>query len=85
MTTDQTDQTDLREPEERPRKLLRNAAECALCYDVIESKHRHDFVTCSCYSDENKTGIFVDGGLAYVRRGAYNLGHIIDRCEWGDA
>src|SRR5262245_30845145 len=34
---------------ERPdRKITRNAAECLECGDVIESRHRHDFVRCKC-------------------------------------
>jgi len=40
-----------------------NKAMCALCGDVIESKHRHDFVKCKC----GKT--FVDGGNEYMRAG----------------
>ena len=40
----------------------RNAAKCALCKDVIESRSRHDFVTCGCGS------ISVDGGADYKRR-----------------
>ena len=44
-------------------KLTRNAARCLKCGDVIESKHRHDFVWCKCGE------IFVDGGLDYVRCG----------------
>lgn len=36
---------------------------CILCEDIIESKHRHDFVTCSCRS------CFVDGGNDYLRIG----------------
>jgi hypothetical protein len=43
-------------------KILKNAAECPLCHDVIESVHRHDFVSCSCGS------ISVDGGKEYTRR-----------------
>lgn len=27
----------------------RNRAECLNCGDIIESKFRHDFVTCSCF------------------------------------
>lgn len=42
--------------------LLRNAVKCLKCNNVIESKHRHDFVTCSCGN------ISVDGGLEYLRR-----------------
>lgn len=39
-----------------------NKARCKKCGDVIESKYRHDFVTCNC-----KT-ISVDGGRDYLRR-----------------
>ena len=41
----------------------KNQAKCRKCKDVIESKHRHDFVSCKCGS------IFVDGGNDYIRRG----------------
>jgi len=44
-------------------KVIRNAAQCRKCGDIIESKHVHDFKWCSCHS------IFVDGGMEYVRRG----------------
>lgn len=43
--------------------LIKNSAQCAKCGDILESKHRHDFVVCSCQS------IFIDGGLDYVRYG----------------
>ena len=45
------------------RQILRNRARCSACGDVIESKFRHDWVQCSC------KGVFVDGGLDYLRRG----------------
>ena len=41
----------------------RNIVKCRKCGDVIESKHRHDFVMCMCGS------IFTDGGQDYIRRG----------------
>lgn len=44
-------------------KLIRNALRCLDCKDVIESKHRHDFVQCTCGN------VFVDGGLEYQRIG----------------
>ena len=44
-------------------KVIRNAAQCRKCGDVIESKGVHDFRWCSCHS------IFVDGGQEYIRRG----------------
>lgn len=40
---------------------MRNRAKCKLCEDIIESKHRHDYVTCKCGQ------ISVDGGNAYHR------------------
>lgn len=44
------------------RRILKNALKCLRCGDIIESKHRHDFQTCSC-------GNFsVDGGHDYIRR-----------------
>jgi len=44
------------------KKILSNKAQCRKCGDIIESKHRHDFVWCSCKA------IAVDGGLDYLRR-----------------
>lgn len=62
-------------------QIIRNAAECRRCGDVIESKHRHDYVTCSCWNNDKRIGIFVDGGKAYRRWGAFNINDIIDRSE----
>lgn len=42
-------------------KMIVNAAKCMGCGDIIESKHHHDFRTCSCGS------LSVDGGLEYTR------------------
>lgn len=52
------------------RTLKRNAIQCRLCGDVIESKHRHDFKYCSCRA------IFIDGGLDYSRMGG-EIGNMI--------
>ena len=43
--------------------IIRNAAQCAQCNDIIESTYRHDFKYCSCES------IFVDGGTDYIHSG----------------
>lgn len=43
------------------RDLLKNRAKCKLCQSVIESFHRHDFVTCKCGE------ISVDGGDQYMK------------------
>lgn len=58
-------------------RLTRNAAQCNACGDVIESKHRHDFVSCSCRA------IFIDGGLDYVRGGG-QFEDFISLAEWVD-
>jgi len=42
--------------------IIRNRGRCKKCGDVIESKYRHDFVTCTCGA------ISVDGGNAYLKR-----------------
>lgn len=44
------------------REIIRNAIQCKLCGDVIESKNRHMFVTCKCGACS------VDGGHDYFRR-----------------
>jgi hypothetical protein len=43
-------------------KILSNKIKCNFCQDVIESKHRHDFVWCSCGT------VAVDGGKDYLKR-----------------
>ena len=43
-------------------KIIRNSARCKWCDVEIESKHRHDFVTCSCGR------LSVDGGHDYLKR-----------------
>ena len=56
-----------------------NRCKCSICGDIIESKHRHDFVKCGCGT------IFTDGGRDYIRRGFKNPDDIIDLSEyWGD-
>jgi hypothetical protein len=59
----------------RTEMITKNAVECRLCGDVVESIHRHDFVFCKCGE------IAVDGGKDYLRRTAGNLNNIIDRSE----
>ena len=44
---------------------IRNRARCKKCGDIIESKYRHDFVTCTCGA------VSVDGGKDYFRRVGY--------------
>lgn len=53
--------------------IIQNAASCLGCGDFIVSKHRHDFVTCTCGS------ISVDGGQSYLRRvGSFAPGTYVD-------
>ena len=42
--------------------IVENTVVCLSCGDKIVSKHRHDFVTCTCGS------VSVDGGQEYLRR-----------------
>ena len=42
--------------------IIKNAVSCLACGDFIVSKHRHDFVTCTCGA------VSVDGGQSYLRR-----------------
>lgn len=42
--------------------ILENKIKCKHCGEIIESRHRHDFVMCGC----GKCG--VDGGKDYLRR-----------------
>lgn len=44
------------------QKILVNKIKCNKCGDIIESKSRNDFRTCSCGA------VSVDGGLDYIRR-----------------
>lgn len=49
--------------------IVRNSAKCLTCGDEIESRHRHDYVTCSCGA------LSVDGGTSYLRRVLREEGH----------
>ena len=60
------------------KKIVSNKARCRLCGDVIESKNRHDWQTCSCGA------IFVDGGREYLRRGAKNFEDLEELSEYED-
>lgn len=44
------------------KRIIRNAAKCQKCGDVIESKSTHDLRWCQCRA------LGVDGGKDYVRR-----------------
>ena len=42
--------------------IIKNQVKCNHCGEIIESKHFHDFKTCSCGA------VSVDGGHYYLRR-----------------
>ena len=44
------------------QKLKENKAICLVCGEILESKYKHDFNTCSCGN------LSVDGGKDYIRR-----------------
>ena len=56
--------------------ILRNAIQCKICGDIIESVSVHDFKTCSCGACS------VDGGHDYLRRCAKSLDDFIDLSEF---
>lgn len=61
------------------QRILRNKAKCLKCGDVIESKYRWDYVSCSCGS------LAVDGGRDYLKRcGSLEEGSYEDLSEYTD-
>lgn len=59
-------------------KIIKNSIRCKTCGDVIESRHVHDFVWCSC-----KT-CAVDGGTVYLRRLAKSEDSFEELSEYDD-
>ena len=57
--------------------LTRNAIKCLVCNTVLESKHQHNFRSCSCHDQS-----FVDGGMLYTRIGAVDLDLVENLCEY---
>lgn len=43
--------------------MIVRAVQCKQCKDIIYSRARHDFRTCTCGA------IFIDGGFDYIRIG----------------
>lgn len=56
-------------------RIISNKARCLNCNTIVESKHRHDWVTCICGN------MFVDGGKSYLRRGARDLSQVEELSE----
>lgn len=44
------------------RVIILNQAKCLVCGEILESRFRHDYKTCSCGS------LSVDGGHDYISR-----------------
>ena len=49
-------------------QIIKNAAKCLVCNEVVESKHRHDFAICKCGN------VAVDGGKDYLKRSVRGKG-----------
>lgn len=57
-------------------RIITNKIRCKKCGDIIESKHRHDFVVCKCGA------VAVDGGHDYLKRtGNYEDWEELSECE----
>jgi hypothetical protein len=50
---------------------MRNRAKCKLCGDILESFHRHDYVSCKCGE------ISIHGGLDYLHAAAKNFDNFL--------
>ena len=57
------------------RKIIKNAIQCKVCGDIIESTYRHDYVECQCGA------CAVDGGHDYLRRSYRDKDCYIDLSE----
>ena len=57
------------------RKIIKNAVQCKLCGEIIESTDRHQYVTCKCGA------CAVDGGHDYLRRCFKDKGCYVDLSE----
>lgn len=60
------------------KRIIENSAKCLKCGDKIVSKHRHNYITCSCGN------VSVDGGLDYCRRSFKEMDTWIDTSIWED-
>jgi len=53
--------------------IMINIAVCKQCGEILQSKHRHDYVVCACPNQS-----MADGGLDYKRRGGVDMSLVID-------
>ena len=57
------------------KKIIKNAIQCKLCGDIIESTYRHEYVQSKCGA------CAVDGGHDYLRRSFKDKDCYIDLSE----
>jgi len=50
---------------------MRNRAKCKKCESILESFHKHDYVTCKCGE------ISIDGGLEYYKASAIDFNNFL--------
>jgi len=56
-------------------KILKNAAQCKVCGEIVESHAVHEMVECSCGE------LAVDGGLSYIRRVVDSISNMVELSE----
>ena len=61
------------------RQIVYNSVKCLECNEVLVSRHRHDYVTCSCPNNA-----MVDGGNDYGRYGAMDMDKIETHYVYAD-
>jgi hypothetical protein len=62
------------------KQLIHSSVICLECGEVLVSRHRHDYKTCSC---EQET--MIDGGLEYIRYGGRDLAKVQINYIYDDA
>ena len=67
----------LLQDEDEIKVLTKNAVQCLVCNTILESKYRHNFVTCGCHN-----GTFTDGGLVYQRYSGKDLDKVVSLAEY---
>lgn len=54
-----------------------NKAQCTNCKDIIESRHTHDFVSCTCFKEtQNLTAKFIDKLNEWIEEGIELTPHL---------
>ena len=53
---------------------------CPDCQSIVFSSYPKEFVTCPCFDEERKTGMYVDQSYDYTRLGGFNT-HLIKEAQ----